>query len=1107
MNMTDGELLRHYVRDKSETAFSELVGRHINLVYSAALRQVNQDAHLAEDITQSVFTDLARKAARLLSHTSLTGWLYTSTRYVAANIRRTERRRTIREQEAHAMNALLSQPDSQPDWSLLGPLLDDAMHKLDDAEREAVLLRHFEKRSYAEIGLRFGTTENAARMRVDRALEKLHNVLTRQGVTLAVVALTGLLASNAVMAAPQGLAVRVVTGALAGAATGGVVATLAAGIAHLLKTKLAMAASAVVLAGAMTAIYETHHKETIRGSHANPEPVVLAANLPVIIGNTNVPVANKPAANIPKARKRDVLNLHLKFVTADGGKPIPNMPVEYRGWAGEKFKGKHFIADRFGECDVDYPTNISELELTSQLNGFADTQLLWHPQKGELIPTNYLVKIDWPVAIGGKVVDADGNPVPGAKVGWNNQDDPASLIVPQNHRFGWIETTTGEDGTWRINRIAEDMIPLIYGSARHSNYVGSALIFAGQDKTMEKQLRESTHVFRLGRTVVLVGNVVDTNGQPVPDAKVMVGFVSNSDSRATKTSADGGFVIHGCPPGRQLVTAVANGFAPVTVTVNLAENPGPVQVKLTEGKVLRLRVLDAFGNPIPKASLWYDCINGFNPDSKDAPVQLDFSPTTDRDGRVMLANAPDAEMTFNASASGFLHVNDIKIHPDGEEHIITLQNALVVHGVVYDEVTGERIPKFRIAQGWPSFNPVEGATNIEWSPIGRFWLDFSGGTYSNTFEEAVISGEKNPGYVLKFISDGYRPFISRVIGANEGSVELNVTLRRATTTTVTVYKPNGQPAAYADIGMASPGARLQFANGAFSRRNVQSGGSLLRTDANGTFTLQPDDTVAKVIAVNSDGYGEAVPSALQSSPTIQLQPWGHLEAMCYSAGKPVSGREYGLAFRDVPADSVGFDFDVSRVTSDAGGKISVDMLPPGNLELVRHYPVHNGWMNGQKTPFEIKPGETTTLTLGMSNYTVTAHLVWPNGIQRQAQWQISAAVHTPVPPIPPEILTNQAALKEFVESDEFKSSRKDVKSYPATINDDDTISTEDVVAGDYDLSVSVITTADPGNSKNAPAVANFREMAQGTAKLTVPVDPPFGTVDAGPIEMKLAPAP
>src|ERR1700749_3769404 len=106
MNTTDGELLRRYTSEHSEEAFQELVQRHIDLVYSAALRQVNGDSHSAEDITQAVFTDLAAKAPKLGQHTSLTGWLYTSTRFAASTARRTENRRRAREQEAYAMNPL-----------------------------------------------------------------------------------------------------------------------------------------------------------------------------------------------------------------------------------------------------------------------------------------------------------------------------------------------------------------------------------------------------------------------------------------------------------------------------------------------------------------------------------------------------------------------------------------------------------------------------------------------------------------------------------------------------------------------------------------------------------------------------------------------------------------------------------------------------------------------------------------------------------------------------------------------------------------------------------------------------------------------------------------
>jgi len=217
----DSSLLRRFAADRSEEAFAEVVRRNLNLVYSAALRKTG-DAHLAEDVTQKVFALLARKAGALSRHPALVGWLYTTTHYTAAKTMRAERRRRNREQEAQLMQDLISAPAPAADWERLRPVLDDAMHRLNQRDREAILLRFFENRPFAEVGARQGVSENAARMRVDRALEKLYALLARQGVTSTTAALALLLADHAVVAAPAGLATTVSGVAVAGAAaTGG----------------------------------------------------------------------------------------------------------------------------------------------------------------------------------------------------------------------------------------------------------------------------------------------------------------------------------------------------------------------------------------------------------------------------------------------------------------------------------------------------------------------------------------------------------------------------------------------------------------------------------------------------------------------------------------------------------------------------------------------------------------------------------------------------------------------------------------------------------------------------------------------------------------------
>ena len=221
----DQHLLIHFAKNRSEAAFGELVSRYVNLVYSTALRRTNFDEHLAQDVAQLVFTDLARKAPSLTRDVVLAGWLHRATLYASAQLMRSDRRRRWREQEAAAMNALES--DTKTDWQAIRPVLDEALDKLSQADRDALLLRFFEQRSLAEIGFALGSNEDAAGKRVKRALEKLRAVLTRRGITTTGAALSMVISAHAVQLAPVGLAATLTNASLAGAGTAaGITATL-----------------------------------------------------------------------------------------------------------------------------------------------------------------------------------------------------------------------------------------------------------------------------------------------------------------------------------------------------------------------------------------------------------------------------------------------------------------------------------------------------------------------------------------------------------------------------------------------------------------------------------------------------------------------------------------------------------------------------------------------------------------------------------------------------------------------------------------------------------------------------------------------------------------
>lgn len=246
----DIELLRRHVDEKSEAAFAELVQRRLNFVYACALRRVGGDSHRAEDVAQLVFCALARNAASLTRRDVLTGWLYTTTRNAALQVQRGEHRRRARESAAHFMHELTTENSRDADWQRLRPVLDAAMDGLSSDDQQAVLLRYFEGKSFADIGAKLRLADNAARMRVERALDRLRAALERRGVTSTAAGLALALAHQPVVAAPAGFAAAVTGAALAGtsAGAGGVLAGLL-GIGKL------QVAAAVVVAATGTTVY------------------------------------------------------------------------------------------------------------------------------------------------------------------------------------------------------------------------------------------------------------------------------------------------------------------------------------------------------------------------------------------------------------------------------------------------------------------------------------------------------------------------------------------------------------------------------------------------------------------------------------------------------------------------------------------------------------------------------------------------------------------------------------------------------------------------------------------------------------------------------------
>jgi RNA polymerase sigma factor (sigma-70 family) len=294
----DLALLREYARRNSEEAFAALVSRHVNLVYSVALRQV-RDPQLAEEITQVVFIILARKADSLGDKTILPGWLCRTARYASANALTIQRRRQHREQEAH-MQSILNEAETahEETWKQIAPLLDGAMEHLGQKDHDALVLRFFENKTFAEVGATLGASEDAAKMRVNRALEKLRKFFTKRGVSSTTAIIAGTISANSVQAAPVALAKAVTAVAIAkGAAASGSTLTLIKGALKIMawtKAKTAIVAGVAIILAAGTTTLVVKHQHRAKGSmmYATPEATLQSSLLAMSKGDMKMVLAS-----------------------------------------------------------------------------------------------------------------------------------------------------------------------------------------------------------------------------------------------------------------------------------------------------------------------------------------------------------------------------------------------------------------------------------------------------------------------------------------------------------------------------------------------------------------------------------------------------------------------------------------------------------------------------------------------------------------------------------------------------------------------------------------------------------------------------------------------
>jgi uncharacterized GH25 family protein len=804
--------------------------------------------------------------------------------------------------------------------------------------------------------------------------------------------------------------------------------------------------------------------------HAAPQAVAAIAS-PVALSSTGAPAADAERLTVaaPTARGDALV---LRLVAADTGLPVVGAVIEREvldRQTGRVVPGAllKLTTSQRGICEVPLPSEPPGLLLVrSRIDGFVDTTLAWSPAHGEAIPAQYTLRLPHSVPMGGLVVDEDDKPVSGAEVrvsiGGSQSPDVPHLTTQAAEK-----TVTDAEGRWRVDRFAKEAFSSTDGSgpsfsflALHPDYFQdvSRVYGGGLRDQIRTQLLAGAYVFRLDRIVALRGMVVDTNGQPVPNVVITADNPRGSpDATGITNQSDGTFAMAPCRAGANWLRFETPGFALAKLELELKPDMAPLRVTLQPAKLLRLRILDRNGFPVPGAGVTNRTFVSSRPsgppsgrlESWGMPRVL-FSQQADAAGHVRWDNPPEGLLSLDVAAAGLRSTN-VLVRADGEEHVIKLAPALTVLGTVRDAATDKPIPRFTLS---PS-------TGLSMGLIWRNGVAFKDGTFRYVDEEPLI-GSKNPRR-FKFEAEGYAPVLSRETEPDAGEVQLDIKMQPAASTTVTVLLLDGAPVTNADIGLVEPGENLMVAQGGLRHPPYKGSRERPSLDDQGRFTLPPCEDGVRVVAAAPEGYAATTAAALAAEPTLRLQPWGRLEGTCLAGGKPAAGASFRLTSKSPVAQTL---YDVE---ADENGHFAFPTVPPGNLTLSKwsSRAIRQAALN-PLAEVEIQPGETKTMAVGA--YTATGRLRWPEGIKREADWSILAyylqtQIAGPTPP-----------------------------GHRLTETPDGALAAEGLTPGSYLVKVSV--AGPPGSDGLA------KTLLHADVPFTVPAEPSSGTLDLGEIVLQ-----
>lgn len=674
--MSEIDLLIQFRNTGSEDAFHQLVRIYAGLVYSVAKRR-SSSATLAEDIAQKVFIRLAKAPPNVTTSSALTAWLHRTTLNTTIDLWRSESRRRQREEQAFLMQNVT--PDANV-WEEIAARLDEAIDQLNDEERRVILLRFFDRKPMRDVGAVLGISEDAAKMRVSRAVERLRGQL---GVASASV-LGALLVDKAVEAAPGPL-VATLTAMKVSVATGGFLQVLLNGS----KVNLVAGFVGVMLVGVGTAYLA---RSANHGLMPVPESNPASATDRLFSRLERGGEGARSAVSNPAPVRM------LLHVLDSQEKPIPGASVHVASFndagLGESSDGLTDESGSFAILEPRDPAKKKIMVVFVSHEGHVPRSASF--AKRDSI-SEFAIKLEDGLPMGGWVVDELDRPVGGVTIAIGNVNQMESFKRRENVDFQTVNIVTKADGSWRCRIIPKDFtsVPLTLSKAGFA-LTPICLPLVRMDR------EEAVLVIEKGYTVT--GSVMDDQQHPVMDASIFIVGRNGRTESSIKTDADGCFKFVGVRGNSDIqmggartttanglfrFTGVRNSDQPYTVLavqaesyaaqsqrVYVSDQTNPVSFTLQPGFDFRARVVDESGSPIAHAIIRTDSHiikKGSSPfDWISQPAQYDWVSQSDNEGRFEWVSAPPEELGYWISADGYVSSRALSLRADGTEHVITL---------------------------------------------------------------------------------------------------------------------------------------------------------------------------------------------------------------------------------------------------------------------------------------------------------------------------------------------------------------------------------------------------------------------------------------------------